>query len=72
MKSCTVRFAKLIRIGPGGRVRAVKELKVKYRNITYETVMLYLKLYKEMKHSAAREGIVLKPMVISELNPRCM
>ncbi|CAK9816188.1 KRAB-A domain-containing protein 2 [Anthophora plagiata] len=51
----------------------LKELQVKYKNITYEVVMLYLNLCKQcqMKHSAPKKGIVVKPMVSSELNSRC-
>lgn len=51
----------------------LKELQVKYKNITYEVVMLYLNLCKQcqMKHSAPKKGIVVKPMVSSELNLRC-
>lgn len=61
------------RIGHGGRTRMLKELQVKYKNITYEVVMLYLNLCKQcqMKHSAPKKGIVVKPMVSSELNSRC-
>ncbi|XP_055924454.1 KRAB-A domain-containing protein 2-like [Argiope bruennichi] len=42
-------------------------------NITYEVVMLYLNLCKQcqMKHSAPKKGIVVKPMISSELNSRC-
>lgn len=62
-----------IRTGHGGRTRMLKELQVKYKNITYEVVMLYLNLCKQcqMKHSAPKKGIVVKPLVSSELNSRC-
>ncbi|XP_057654773.1 KRAB-A domain-containing protein 2-like [Diorhabda carinulata] len=61
------------RIGHGGRIRMLKELQAKYKNITYEVVMLYLNLCKQcqMKYSAPKKGIVVKPMVSSELNSRC-
>ncbi|KAK2577745.1 hypothetical protein KPH14_012286 [Odynerus spinipes] len=61
------------RIGHGGRTRMLKELQIKYKNITYEVVMLYLNLCKQcqMKHSAPKKGIVVKPIVSSELNSRC-
>ncbi|XP_076762970.1 KRAB-A domain-containing protein 2-like [Xylocopa sonorina] len=54
------------RIGHGGRTRMLKELQVKYKNITYEVVMLYLNLCKQcqMKHSALKKGIVVKPMFV--------
>jgi hypothetical protein len=62
-----------IRTGHGGRTRMLKELQVRYKNITYEVIMLYLNLCKQcqMKHSAPKKGIVVKPMVSSELNSRC-
>jgi hypothetical protein len=51
----------------------LKELQVRYKNITYEVIMLYLNLCKQcqMKYSAPKKGIVVKPMVSSELNSRC-
>ncbi|GBN67396.1 KRAB-A domain-containing protein 2 [Araneus ventricosus] len=60
------------RIGHGGRTHMLKDLQVKYKNITYEVVMLYLNLCKQcqMKHSASKKGTVVKPMVNSELNSR--
>jgi hypothetical protein len=62
-----------IRTGHGGRTRMLKELQVRYKNITYEVIMLYLNLCKQcqMKYSAPKKGIVVKPMVSSELNSRC-
>ncbi|XP_067140873.1 KRAB-A domain-containing protein 2-like [Centruroides vittatus] len=61
------------RTGHGGRTRMLKELQVKYKNITYEVVMLYLNLCKQcqIKHSAPKKGIVVKPTISSELNSRC-
>lgn len=61
------------RTGHGGRTRMLKELQVKYKNITYEVVMLYLNLCEQcqMKNNAPKKGIVVKPMVSSELNSRC-
>jgi hypothetical protein len=62
-----------IRTGHGGSTRMLKELQVRYKNITYEVIMLYLNLCKQCqtKHSAPKKGIVVKPMVSSELNSRC-
>ncbi|XP_043497554.1 KRAB-A domain-containing protein 2-like [Polistes fuscatus] len=61
------------RTGHGGRTRMLKELQVKYKNITYEVVMLYLNLCKQcqMKQSTPKKGIVAKPIISSELNSRC-
>ena len=51
----------------------LKELQVKYKNITYEAVMIYLNSWKQyqMKHSTPKKSIVVKPVVSSELNTRC-
>ncbi|XP_015600310.1 KRAB-A domain-containing protein 2-like [Cephus cinctus] len=69
----SILYGTHIRIGHGGRTRMLKELQVKYKNITYEVVMLYLNLCKQcqMKHSAPKKGIVVKPIVSSVLNSRC-
>lgn len=62
-----------IRTGHGGITRTLKELQVKYKNITYEVIMLYLNLCKQcqMTHSMHKKGIVVKPMVSLEFNSRC-
>nr|XP_034194771.1 KRAB-A domain-containing protein 2-like [Osmia lignaria] len=61
-----------IRTGHGGKTCMLKELQVKYKNITYEVVMLYLNLCKQCQTNCApKKGIVVKPMVSSELNSRC-
>lgn len=46
-----------IGIGHRGRTCTLKELEVKYKNITYEVVILYLNLFKQcqMKHSAPKK-----------------
>ncbi|XP_025198291.1 KRAB-A domain-containing protein 2-like [Melanaphis sacchari] len=51
----------------------IKELQCKYKNITYEIVMLYLSLciQCQTKQKAPRKGIVVKPIISSELNSRC-
>ncbi|GBM60391.1 KRAB-A domain-containing protein 2 [Araneus ventricosus] len=69
----SILFETHTRIGHGVRTRLLKDLQVKYKNITYEVVMLYLNLCKQcqMKHSAPKKGIVVKPMISSELNSRC-
>ncbi|GBN12165.1 KRAB-A domain-containing protein 2 [Araneus ventricosus] len=69
----SILFETHTRIGHGGRTRMLKDLQVEYKNITYEVVMLYLKLCKQcqMKHRAPKKGIVVKPMVSSELNSKC-
>lgn len=61
------------RIVHGGRTYMLKYLQIKYKNITYGVVMLYLNLCKrcQMKRSSPKKGIVVKPMISSELNSRC-
>ncbi|XP_060845364.1 KRAB-A domain-containing protein 2-like [Rhopalosiphum padi] len=62
-----------IQTGHGGRTRMIKELQCKYKNIIYEIVMLYLSLciQCQTKQKAPRKGIVVKPLISSELNSRC-
>ncbi|GFX86163.1 KRAB-A domain-containing protein 2 [Trichonephila clavipes] len=69
----SVLYETHIRTGQGGRTRILKELQIKYKNITYEVVMLYLNLRKQyqMKYSAPKKGIVGKPVTSSELNSKC-
>ncbi|GFU92539.1 KRAB-A domain-containing protein 2 [Trichonephila clavipes] len=51
----------------------LKELQIKYKNITYEVVVLHLNLCKQCKkkHRAPKKGIVVTPMMSYELNSRC-
>uniref|UniRef100_A0A2S2PCC0 KRAB-A domain-containing protein 2 n=1 Tax=Schizaphis graminum TaxID=13262 RepID=A0A2S2PCC0_SCHGA len=62
-----------IQTGHGGHTRMIKELQCKYKNITYEIVMLYLSLciQCQIKQKAPIKGIVVKPIVSSESNLRC-
>lgn len=61
------------RIGHGGRTRMLKLLQNKYKNITYEVVMLHLNLCRQcqIKHSTPNKDIVVKRMISSKLNSRC-
>ncbi|GFX84393.1 KRAB-A domain-containing protein 2 [Trichonephila clavipes] len=61
-----------IRTGHGGRTRMLRELQTKYKNITYEVVMLYLNLCErcQTKQSEHKKSIVVKPMISSTLNSR--
>jgi len=60
-------------IGHGGRNRMEYELNKKYKNITRESIMLYLNLCKscQKKGSTAKKGLVVKPIISNELNSRC-
>lgn len=57
-----------IRLCHGGRTRMAKELQVKYKNITYEAVMLYINLCQHCQttHRAPRIGFATNPMVSTE------
>lgn len=59
--------------GHGGRNRLVKEINNKYNNMTTEAVMLYLSLCEEFQKKAKgkNEGIVIKPILTSEMNSWC-
>ncbi|CAI6360566.1 unnamed protein product [Macrosiphum euphorbiae] len=60
-------------IGHGGRNRMEYELNKKYKNITRESIMLYLNLCIscQKKGSTAKKGLVVKPIISNELNSRC-
>ncbi|XP_050310844.1 KRAB-A domain-containing protein 2-like [Anthonomus grandis grandis] len=50
-----------------------EELKKKYANITRETINIYLKLCEicQLKKTAPRKGIVVKPILSKLMNSRC-
>jgi len=60
-------------IGHGGRNRMEYELNKKYKNITRESIMLYLNLCIscQKKSSTAKKGLVVKPIISNELNSKC-
>ncbi|XP_045511256.1 KRAB-A domain-containing protein 2-like [Colias croceus] len=62
-----------ISIGHGGRVRMMKELKLRYKNVTAELVTVYLNLCEscQKKKSLPKKGLVVKPIISNELNSRC-
>ena len=59
-------------IGHGGRNRMIKETQTKYKNITAESIMLYLRLRVPClkKSKVPIKGLVIKPMIFSEMNSR--
>ena len=59
-------------IGHGGRNRMIKETQTKYKNITAESIMLYLRLCVPClkKSKVPMKGLVIKPMIFSEMNSR--
>ncbi|XP_020298040.1 KRAB-A domain-containing protein 2-like [Pseudomyrmex gracilis] len=62
-----------ISIGHGGQNRMMKELRIKYKNITVELVMSYLNLCEscQKKMNILKKGLVVKPIKSSEFNSRC-
>ena len=59
-------------IGHGGRNRVIKETKTKNKNITAESIMLYLSLCVPYlkKSKVPRKGLVIKLIIFSEMNSR--
>ncbi|XP_050307832.1 KRAB-A domain-containing protein 2-like [Anthonomus grandis grandis] len=60
-------------IGHRGKHRMESECKKKYKNITRDVIKLYLRLCEgcQKKLKSAKKGLVVKPMVFSEMNSRC-
>ena len=61
-----------VSIGHGGINLMVKETGTKYKNITKECIMIYLNLCIPClkKSKVPKKGLVVKPMVFSEMNSR--
>lgn len=61
-----------INTGHGGRTRTLKEASRKYKNITTESVVIYLRLCEpcQKKQKVMTKGLVVKPIVHSEMNSR--
>ena len=59
-------------IGHGGRNRMMKETQTKYKNITAESIMFYLSLCVPClkKSKVPKKGLVMKPLIFSEMNSR--
>jgi len=62
-----------VAVGHGGRTRMFKECSRKYKNITVEALMTYLKLCEpcQKKQKTLKKSIVIKPILHSEMNSRC-
>lgn len=60
-------------VGHGGKHRMEKECKKKYKNVTQEVIKLYLRLCEpcQKKLKSAKKGIVVKPLLSTEMNSRC-
>ena len=59
-------------IGQGGRNEIIKETQTKHKNITTESIMLYLNLCIPcLKNSKVQKKcLVIKPVIFSEMNSR--
>lgn len=57
----------------GGRDRMLYELKKKYKNATQQAVMIFVKLCVicQLKSSSKKKGLVVKPMIFSNMNEQC-
>lgn len=60
-------------VGHGGRTRMTKELARKYKNVTIEAIVTYLRLCEscQKKQKINKSGAVVKPILHSEMNSRC-
>lgn len=61
-----------VSIGHGGKNRMLAELKKKYKNATEEAILLFLKqcVACQKKQKSMRKGLVVKPIISSEMNSR--
>ena len=55
-------------IGHGGRNRMIKEIQTKYKNITTESIKFVRSLPQKIESS--KKGLVIRPMIFSEMNSR--
>jgi len=62
-----------IAVGHGGRTHMIKELNRKYKNVTVESIVTYLRLCEpcQKKQKTLKKGIVVKPILHNEMNSRC-
>jgi Integrase zinc binding domain len=62
-----------ISVGHGGRDRMLKETKKKYKNITQADIKIFLEMCEscQQKLKKPKKGIVVKPLLFSEMNSRC-
>jgi hypothetical protein len=62
-----------IAVGHGGRPRMIKELNCKYKNVTVESIVTYLRLCEpcQKKQRTLKKGLVVNPIQHNEMNSRC-
>lgn len=70
---CEVLYKTHCSIGHGGRDRMLHELNRRYKNITQQQILIFLRCCEvcQLKKSGVKKGIVVKPMVYNDLNSRC-
>lgn len=59
--------------GHGGRTKTLKEANRKYKNVTVEAITQYLQLCEscQKKSSMPKKGLVVRPILHTEMNSRC-
>ena len=62
-----------IAVGHGGITRMIKELNRKYKYVTVESIVTYLRLCEpcQKKQKTLKKGIIVKPILHNEMNSRC-
>ena len=61
-----------IAVGHGGRIRMIKELNHKYKNVTVESNVTYLRQCEpcqKKQKTLKKKRIVVKPVLHNEMNP---
>jgi hypothetical protein len=62
-----------IAVGHGGRTRITRELNHKYKNVTVETIVTYLRLCEpcQKKQRTLKKGLVVTRILHNEINSQC-
>jgi hypothetical protein len=60
-------------VGHVGRTRMIKDLNRKYKNVSVESIVTYLRLLEpcQKKQKTPKKGIIVKPILHNEINSRC-
>jgi hypothetical protein len=60
-----------IAVGHGGRTRMIKELNRKYKNVTVESIVTYLRHCEPCQEKKTlKKGFLVKPILYNEMNSR--
>jgi uncharacterized protein YqgV (UPF0045/DUF77 family) len=62
-----------INVDHGGRTRMIKELNRKYKNVTVESIVTYLRLCERYQKNqrTLKKGLIVNPILHNEMNSRC-